>query len=478
MIPCNHQGTPLFSRNVGRELWVMMAEKAYAKLHGSYARLADGTAAEAMEDLTGCPAKTLSFDARASKTNGTEIESLYATILSFSQQGYAMCAGSKPTVSKVRTGIVPSHFYSVLSIVEYGHYQLVRLRNPWGKIQWKGDWSAKSALWTDEIRRAVADERKDDDDGEFWMSLEDFKRHFANLTVCYDSDRWHVARHAFVMSSPAKRPLFSRTEYRLELGEAQSSSKSSDVLFGMVQHDERPVSGRKGPYWSAGFMVLSENGASMVADSGLVAERSWHDRVSLECGKSYRVVVYSAGALKKATTTKQKKTQHQQEAVNDFALVVHCSSSVALQPCDDTAPEEDEAKQQDGDGGDAALMRRLLLLSVKRFGKANEIKPGLTTYQWTHRKHLIVAVEMTADWQSDRDDVSRRHSVKFTSEVLSAKNLHFFANDESAPRKKVVVDLHPPASLQLLHVGAAIENHEAWTYKWSWKLSSFRRGLQ
>ena len=35
-IPCFYNGGPMFSRSTGKEIWVLLLEKAYAKLHGHY----------------------------------------------------------------------------------------------------------------------------------------------------------------------------------------------------------------------------------------------------------------------------------------------------------------------------------------------------------------------------------------------------------------------------------------------------------
>ena len=49
-IPCGRNGTPHFARSVDpSETWVMVVEKAYAKLHGCYEALAGGTLDESLE---------------------------------------------------------------------------------------------------------------------------------------------------------------------------------------------------------------------------------------------------------------------------------------------------------------------------------------------------------------------------------------------------------------------------------------------
>ena len=59
--PCFPNGQPIFSKAHGNELWVLLLEKAYAKLHGSYKALVGGCPHEAMMDLTGCPTTSYSF---------------------------------------------------------------------------------------------------------------------------------------------------------------------------------------------------------------------------------------------------------------------------------------------------------------------------------------------------------------------------------------------------------------------------------
>ncbi len=56
--PCHSYGECCFTKAKGNELWVLILEKAWAKLHGSYERIEAGLAHNVMRDLTGAP----SFD--------------------------------------------------------------------------------------------------------------------------------------------------------------------------------------------------------------------------------------------------------------------------------------------------------------------------------------------------------------------------------------------------------------------------------
>lgn len=60
-IPCR-DGSPCFTTAQGNELWTIILEKAWAKVHGSYERIEAGLANYVMRDLTGAPSYNFEVD--------------------------------------------------------------------------------------------------------------------------------------------------------------------------------------------------------------------------------------------------------------------------------------------------------------------------------------------------------------------------------------------------------------------------------
>ena len=52
----------LFSRSSTSDLWVLLLEKAYAKLNLNYITLRGGLVSDALQDLIGCPVQTAQLD--------------------------------------------------------------------------------------------------------------------------------------------------------------------------------------------------------------------------------------------------------------------------------------------------------------------------------------------------------------------------------------------------------------------------------
>ena len=84
-------------------------------------------------------------------------------------------------------GLVSDHAYTILAVHEIQHkgkkLRLLKLRNPWGHQEWSGDWSDQSSQWTDELRTKL-NHKKQDDDGVFFISFEDYLSYYRSTTIC------------------------------------------------------------------------------------------------------------------------------------------------------------------------------------------------------------------------------------------------------------------------------------------------------
>ncbi|KAI5106659.1 hypothetical protein C0J45_4356, partial [Silurus meridionalis] len=99
---------------------------------------------------------------------------------------YMFQATSANTV--LPNGIVEGHAYTISGVtkvkVQNKVVKLVRLLNPWGKGEWKGDWSDKSPLWKQVSKQDRETWLEDKNNGEFWMSMEDFCKSYDELDIC------------------------------------------------------------------------------------------------------------------------------------------------------------------------------------------------------------------------------------------------------------------------------------------------------
>ncbi|CAD6198688.1 unnamed protein product [Caenorhabditis auriculariae] len=170
------------------EFWSALLEKAYAKMYGCYENLEGGTTAEALEDFTG--GLTEFFDLRkVAKTTvlsqmvrGMQMGSLFACSID---------ADANIKELQLSNGLICGHAYSLTSLhtvknLKGKQVPLLRLRNPWGNSrEWRGAWSDGSSEW-----RTIDEQTKEDlgiefaQDGEFWMTFDDFYRNFTQMEVC------------------------------------------------------------------------------------------------------------------------------------------------------------------------------------------------------------------------------------------------------------------------------------------------------
>ncbi|XP_036211076.1 calpain-8-like isoform X2 [Myotis myotis] len=181
-------GQLLFLRSAeGSEFWSALLEKAYAKLLGSYEALAGGSTVEGFEDFTGGISEF--FDLKKPPTGLFQI--IRKALRAGSLLACSIDVSSAAEVEDItRQKLVKSHAYSVTGVEEVDFRgrpeKLIRLRNPWGEVEWTGAWSDNAPEWNDVDPRKKEELDKKAEDGEFWMSFSEFLRQFSRLEIC----RW------------------------------------------------------------------------------------------------------------------------------------------------------------------------------------------------------------------------------------------------------------------------------------------------
>jgi hypothetical protein len=80
-------------------------------------------------------------------------------------------------------GLAQGHAYSILRAVEVDKIKLLQIRNPWGRGEWKGDWSDDSELWTTRMQNILKWETFEND-GIFWIEFTDFIAEFDDVYIC------------------------------------------------------------------------------------------------------------------------------------------------------------------------------------------------------------------------------------------------------------------------------------------------------
>jgi len=189
-------------------------------MHGSYKAISGGHVAEAFLDLTGAPTIVYNFD-----HHDFNPRKFWSEIMTFRKKRLPMGCGT----SNSQEGIIGMHAYSILDVREVknvgidffrekliqgtlgnvsgfteldGTVRLLRIRNPHGKGEWRGDFSDKSPIWQRLLanKRGIGGanssgvfdltapqspdlKRTMKDDGVFWMDYDSFLMGFHNVDV-------------------------------------------------------------------------------------------------------------------------------------------------------------------------------------------------------------------------------------------------------------------------------------------------------
>ncbi|XP_044902628.1 calpain-12 isoform X1 [Felis catus] len=291
-------GKLMFVRSDQRnEFWAPLLEKAYAKLHGSYEVMRGGHMNEAFVDFTGGVGEVLYLR--------RDTPGLFSALRHALAKESLVGATALSDRGEYRTedGLVKGHAYSVTGTYKvslgFTKVRLLRLRNPWGRVEWTGAWSDSCPRWDAlpaECRDALLVKKED---GEFWMGLEDFVRCFNTVQVCSLSPEvlgpspagggWHI--HTFQGrwvrgfnsggSQPGNETFWTNPQFRLTLLEPDEEEDDDEegpwggwgaagawgparggripkctVLLSLIQRNRRRLRAQGLTYLTVGFHVF------------------------------------------------------------------------------------------------------------------------------------------------------------------------------------------------------------------------------
>ncbi|KTG48026.1 hypothetical protein cypCar_00004176 [Cyprinus carpio] len=242
----------------GNEFWSALVEKAYAKLNGSYEALSGGSTTEGFEDFTGGVSEM--FELRKAPRD------LYRIISKALERGSLLGCS--------------------IDVEFRGHTErLIRIRNPWGQVEWTGAWSDNSPEW-DEIDPSEKDDlHLQMEDGEFWMSFSEFLRQFSRLEICNltpdalsddDLSHWNTIKFhgAWRRGSTAggcrnhPNTFWINPQYKVTLLEEDDDPEDEEVacsfLVALLQKDRRRFRRHGQDMHTIGFAIYEYAGCQNV----------------------------------------------------------------------------------------------------------------------------------------------------------------------------------------------------------------------
>uniref|UniRef100_A0A673BNT7 Calpain-3 n=1 Tax=Sphaeramia orbicularis TaxID=375764 RepID=A0A673BNT7_9TELE len=287
--------TKSFRKN---EFWSALLEKAYAKLHGSYEALKGGNTLEAMEDFTGgvteffelseAPKELFMIMKKAMQRGSLMGCSIDVSVRKndqiktreFIQKSWDTNKKQNGTRKALGERLIRGHAYSIIALEECDEngkdtkIRLIRLRNPWGFVLWKGpcskEWSTISIADRENLKKQTIEQ------SEFWMSFNDFKRNFTKLEICnltpdtlQGDERlsWTVSvnQGRWVRGSSAggcrnfPDTFWTNPQYRLQLFEQDDDSEDGEVLctvvVALMQKGRRMQRNQGARYLTIGFSI-------------------------------------------------------------------------------------------------------------------------------------------------------------------------------------------------------------------------------
>ncbi|KAJ7987390.1 hypothetical protein DPEC_G00325990 [Dallia pectoralis] len=376
----------------GSEFWSALLEKAYAKVNGCYEALSGGSTTEGFEDFTGGIAEN--YDLKAAPSNLFQI--IKKALESGALLGCSIDITSQADSEAITTQkLVKGHAYSLTGATEVTYRgrkeKLVRVRNPWGTVEWTGAWSDNSSEWNsvDASEREVVKA----DDGEFWMSFTDFTRNYHRVEICTltpdtltadDVKHWSVSnfdgswRKGSTAGGCRNNPytFWMNPQFKIKLDEQDDDPDDNEVgcsfLVGLIQKNRRRMRKSGEDMLTIGFAVYE-------------VPPQFHGQTEVKLDKNYFLTHAQTARSETFINLREVSTRFKlppgeylivpstfeanQNA--DFCIRVFSEKQHETQHCDDPV----EAKLEDDTVSDTEVEPAFKSMFVKLAGTDMEISP-------------------------------------------------------------------------------------------------------
>jgi len=219
------------------------AEKAFAKLNGSYESIVAGQENEALADITGGLPQDYKLRGHDA-TEGLDVTILWNNLTAHKDADEINLVCS--SAFNAGSGIMSGHAYGVVDLktiqFDGAPMNMVKIRNPWGKGE---EWNGRFNDDDKETWLKLSDDVKTDmgfsneDDGSWWMTMNDFYKHFDVVNVCRLLRQPHWTGHYangewFGSNVPGGQTSYLNPQYQLMIHE------DSTVFVNIGRPSSRP----------------------------------------------------------------------------------------------------------------------------------------------------------------------------------------------------------------------------------------------
>ncbi|XP_018570813.1 calpain-7-like [Anoplophora glabripennis] len=241
-LPIDRYGRLLCSYSGNKnEFWISLLEKAYMKVMGGYDFPGSNSNID-LHALTGWIPERIAIRVKESDFNRDSLFNTLETRLAKGDVLVTVATGELSENDAERSGLVPTHAYAVMDVQTVKGVRLLKLKNPWSHLRWRGNYSELDTRhWTPELQNLLnydPNSAAQFDNGVFWIDYDSVLSFFDvfymnwnpelfKYTYCIHQS-WHAGR------GPAKDlyTVASNPQYSLDVG----SNTSGAVWLLLTRH--------------------------------------------------------------------------------------------------------------------------------------------------------------------------------------------------------------------------------------------------